>query len=84
MKNTWSSKLRRTFTSMLPVHATRKGKCINCGACCRLPNKCMFLKHRSNGESYCAIHSIRPINCRKYPRAKHEQLTKRTCGFYFG
>jgi hypothetical protein len=43
-KNTWFAKIKRTFTSVLPVSQRRKGKCISCGACCRLPNVCPFLK----------------------------------------
>ena len=82
-RNTWDSKLRRTLTSILPVEKNRKGKCINCGECCKLPNKCYFLKHKKNNQSYCSIHSIRPLNCRKYPRTKYEHITQDTCGFWF-
>ncbi|MBM3256136.1 MAG: hypothetical protein FJZ04_01550 [Candidatus Moranbacteria bacterium] len=76
-------KLRRTLTSVLPVSKKRKGKCRNCGKCCQLPNTCIFLKYKSDGTSFCAIHAIRPLNCRKYPRAESEWLTEKTCGFRF-
>jgi len=82
MKNTWSSKALRTLTSVLPVSKSRKGKCIDCGACCKLPVKCMFLKEKK-GKSYCSIYSIRPLNCRKYPRTAKEHITGDTCGFKF-
>ena len=32
-RNSWPAKIKRTFTSVLPVSKNRKGKCINCGAC---------------------------------------------------
>ncbi len=82
-RNTWGAKLKRTATCVLPVAKNRKGKCINCGACCKLPNVCPFLKFKPNGESYCSIHPFRPLNCRIYPRTEEEQITKDTCGFRF-
>jgi hypothetical protein len=82
-KNDWIAKVYRTFTSVLPVSSDRVGSCINCGKCCVLPNKCMFLKFRPDNTSYCSINSFKPLNCRKYPRAKSEFLTAKTCGFRF-
>lgn len=82
-RNTWFAKIKRTFTSVLPVAKNRTGKCIDCGACCKLPNVCPFLKFESNGGPYCSTHSIRPMNCRKYPRTKSEWITKDTCGYKF-
>lgn len=82
-KNTWSAKVKRTITAVLPVFKNRRGKCINCGACCRLPTMCYFLKFDRDGKSYCSIHPIRPLNCRKYPRTKEEFITEETCGFKF-
>jgi Fe-S-cluster containining protein len=77
-------RLKRTLTSILPVAKNRKGNCIDCGACCKLPNKCYFLKYKEDGKSYCStIHPIRPLNCRKYPRTESEHITKETCGFWF-
>jgi Fe-S-cluster containining protein len=81
--NTWFAKIKRTFTSILPVAKNREGKCIDCGACCKLPSKCPFLKFKPNGKSYCSIHPIRPLNCRKYPRTESEHITKDTCGIRF-
>jgi len=82
-RNTWSAKIKRTFISVLPVAKNRLGKCIDCGGCCKLPNACYFLKFKSDDKSYCSIHSIRPLNCRKYPRTEYESVTKDTCGFKF-
>ena len=82
-RNTWSAKTKRIFTSILPVSKRRKGQCINCGECCKLPNACPFLKYKPDGKSYCSIYTIRPLNCRKYPRTESEFITADTCGHYF-
>ena len=81
--NTWPAKIKRTITSILPIAKNRTGQCLNCGACCKLPNLCPFLKFQAKGKSYCSIHPIRPLNCRKYPRTESEWLTQDTCGFKF-
>jgi len=82
-RNARSAKIRRTLTSILPVDKNRRGKCINCGECCKLPTVCPFLRFKPDGKAYCIIHPIRPLNCRKYPRTKAECITKDTCGFRF-
>ncbi len=82
-KNTWQAKIKRTLTSVLPVARNRKGQCLLCGACCRLPNVCLFLRTNGTGEMYCSIYHVRPLNCRKYPRTQPEQITADTCGFRF-
>jgi len=82
-KNTWSAKAKRTVTSVLPVSKNRKGQCVNCGACCKLPNECPFLRYADDGKEYCSIYPIRPLNCRKYPRTESEFITQETCGFNF-
>jgi Fe-S-cluster containining protein len=82
-ENTWAAKLKRTLTCMLPVSKDRKGHCINCGACCKLPNVCPFLKPGADGKAYCSIYWLRPLNCRKYPRTKSELITADTCGHHF-
>lgn len=81
--NPWIAKLKRTLTSVLPVAKNRTGKCINCGACCKLPKVCPFLKFKPDGKSHCSIYPIVPLNCLKYPRTESEWLTKDTCGFKF-
>ncbi|HFD81378.1 MAG TPA: hypothetical protein ENK05_13445 [Gammaproteobacteria bacterium] len=77
-------KLKRSLTSLLPVSPDRRGNCNDCGECCRLPNRCPFLRTRSDGGgSHCAIYRIRPLNCRKYPRTADELITPERCGYYF-
>ena len=83
MKNNLSSKMYRSVTSILPVDSNRKGKCIDCGKCCRLPLKCPFQKFDSQEMSYCSIYKYRPLQCRKYPRTKKECVTRATCGYIF-
>jgi hypothetical protein len=82
-RNTWSAKIKRTLTSVLPVSKSRKGECLNCGVCCKLPNVCPFLKYTPDGKSYCSIYIIRPLNCRKYPRTESEFITADVCGYRF-
>ena len=82
------NKLKRTFTSLLPVEEGRTGSCNNCGACCRLPFRCMFLKtttdETNEQKEFCSIYTVRPPNCRKFPRSPEEHsLVKDTCGFDF-
>ena len=77
------AKAKRTITSVLPVSKNRKGACVNCGACCKLPYKCPFSKYEPDGRCHCRIYSLRPLNCRKYPRTKSECITAETCGFRF-
>lgn len=76
-------KIKRTFTSVLPVSDRREGRCRHCGACCRLPFECPMLIRKDDGSHYCAIYPVRFLNCRKYPRAESEFLTKNTCGYRF-
>lgn len=82
-RNTWAAKAKRTITAVLPVSENRRDKCINCGACCKLPNVCPFIKSGADGKEYCSIYPIRPLNCRKYPRTEAEFVTRDTCGFRF-
>ena len=82
-RNTWTAKLKRTLTCALPVSERRRGQCSNCGACCKLPNVCKFIKTDGDGKTYCAIYPIRPLNCRKYPRTVSEHITTDVCGYRF-
>ena len=82
-RNTWTARAKRTVTSILPVAKNRRGRCINCGACCKLPNICPFLKSGDDGRGYCSIYPLRPLNCRKYPRSESEFITRDTCGYTF-
>lgn len=82
-RNTWYAKLARMVNSIYPIAENRRGECIDCGECCKLPITCPFLGYRSNGKSYCAIHQLRTPNCRKYPRTETENITQLICGFWF-
>ncbi len=78
------SKIRRTFTSILPVEEGRTGSCNGCGACCELPSRCSFLKTDANGNNTCSIYRFRPPNCRKFPRSAAQLAdVAETCSFSF-
>jgi Fe-S-cluster containining protein len=72
-------KIKRLTTCLKPISQHRKGDCINCGACCKLPVRCIFLSTKNT----CIIYKIRPPNCRKYPRCSCEHVTHKSCGYYF-
>jgi len=56
---------------------TRIGKCNACGACCRLPVRCIFLfKNR------CLIYNHRPGQCRTFP-SRPDQVVSDKCGYSF-
>ncbi|MCK5809791.1 MAG: YkgJ family cysteine cluster protein [Cocleimonas sp.] len=77
-------KLKRTLTVLLPVDKNRAGDCNGCGDCCKLPFRCAFLKDRDDGTSRCSIYSVRPPNCRKFPRNRAQwESVKENCGFNF-
>jgi hypothetical protein len=78
------SKVTRTLTSLLPVENHRVGACHQCGACCRLPFKCVFLRTGTDGKSYCSAYRFRPPTCRKFPRTSAQlELVRDVCGFSF-
>jgi hypothetical protein len=77
------NKLKRLSTSLLPVDAGRRGACNRCGACCKLPYPCPFLRLDAQGSSRCAVYHLRPPSCRKYPRVASENLTPEQCGYRF-
>ncbi len=77
------NKFKRLTTSLLPVDRNRRGACNRCGACCRLPFPCPFLRVDDEGLSSCAVYHLRPASCRKYPRTESENLTPERCGYYF-
>ena len=70
------NKLKRLTTSLLPVDSNRGGECNRCGACCKLPYPCPFLRYDDQGLSSCAVYHFRPPSCRKYPRTESENLTQ--------
>lgn len=77
-------KLLRTITAVLPVDAGRTGACNHCGACCKLPFRCLFLVTDGDGKSRCAIYRFRPPSCRRFPRTRrqHGQVAQ-SCGYRF-
>ena len=77
------NKTKRLLTSLLPVDPARTGACNRCGACCKLPYPCPFLRFDDEGLSRCAVYAVRPPSCRKYPRVATEQLTPEQCGYSF-
>lgn len=86
MKNNFKSKMYRTAMAFFPVAKNRRGECANCGACCQLPVRCIFLKFDNNKKSFCALRKtigFNFLNCRKYPRTKKEWLTPGKCGYWF-
>ena len=70
-------KLWRRIVSSRPKSSTRHGECVNCGACCRIPMRCVFLFRKK-----CMIHHNRPKQCRTFP-AGPRQLVSESCGYYF-
>ncbi len=78
------AKVLRTVGSVLPVSDNRTGACNNCGACCNLPSRCVFLVTEDSGKSYCSVYRFRPPSCRKFPRTERQLLPVReVCGFSF-
>ncbi len=81
----FDGKLMRLATSLvLPVDPSRTGECDRCGACCRFLVDCPFLKpsKESPGCYECRAYFLRPLQCRKYPRTKREQIHQ-PCGYRF-
>jgi Fe-S-cluster containining protein len=81
----FDGKVTRFFTSFaLPVDSNRGGECSRCGACCKFLFKCPFLRSEDGkpGSFRCAVYSVRPPQCRKYPRTRSEQIHL-PCGYTF-
>ena len=59
----------------------RRGACRQCGRCCRLLYRCMFL----TDDNRCLIyHKPRAANCELFPiDARDLENVQRLCGFYF-
>jgi len=81
----FDGKLTRFFTSLvLPVDHGRSGDCLGCGACCEFLVKCPFLRYTDDDppKARCKAYVVRPLQCRKYPRTKEEQMHQ-PCGYRF-
>ena len=70
-------KLWRRIVSRRSKASTRQGECVNCGACCRIPVRCVFLFKKK-----CMIHHNRPKQCRTFP-SEPGQLVSYKCGYFF-
>ena len=84
-KGPFKGKVMRFATSLvLPVDEDRAGECMSCGACCKFLFKCPFLRpvEGSQGKYKCIVYPIRPLQCRKYPRTRQEQI-HHPCGYHF-
>jgi len=76
-------KIQRFSSSFKQVDLGRDGGCNGCADCCKLPNRCAFLKSTPDGE-ICSIYKVRPPSCRKFPRTQKQlDLVKQNCGFSF-
>jgi len=74
----------KTEAAMLPImddilkaEHIRYGECNNCGACCKMPVRCVFL-----WNSQCSIHHNRPKQCRNFP-ARPKDMVSKKCGYWF-
>ncbi|GHV88809.1 hypothetical protein AGMMS50267_11690 [Spirochaetia bacterium] len=68
----------------------RQGKCIRCGACCKLAFKeCPYLKMGTEGKYTCIRHeSFRMPNCIIFPIDQKDisdrnKVSNESCGYYF-
>jgi hypothetical protein len=68
----------------------RHGKCLRCGACCKLGFKwCPYLRLETDGEYFCKKHeSFRIPNCKIFPIDTRDIkdrniISKKPCGYYF-
>tara|TARA_Y100000310_G_scaffold328142_1_gene395748 strand:- start:515 stop:775 length:261 start_codon:yes stop_codon:yes gene_type:complete len=83
-----SSKIRRLIESFKGVELDRKGECTpeKCetlkgekgAACCKLGFSCPSLKDKG-----CKTYTIRPPNCKVFPRSKKDLQLVKNCGFYW-
>jgi len=81
-------KVRRFWlTSFRPRYvkeqlARREGACKNCGRCCELTFRCLFLTK----ERMCSIYGlVRPSNCTAFPIDERDlKDVDGQCGFSFG
>lgn len=74
-------KFRRVFHTYAnknkDISLHRHGKCNQCGACCKLPVRCLFYFNHK-----CLIYNHRPKSCRIYPTRKSDVIGL-NCGYWF-
>ena len=90
----WWGKVRRLYLATFrpgyvrESRARREGECQRCGACCALGVRCPCLRRNGHGTE-CAIHGVRPTNCRLFPIDERDLaerdmiLPHRPCGYSF-
>lgn len=62
---------------------SRSGRCLQCGRCCRLLLRCIFLEYR-DGKANCTIYQIRSEQCRAFPINQRDvDGIGKGCGFKF-
>jgi len=66
LRRFYLGRTRRGKAYISRMMGRRLGECRRCGACCRLVHRCPFLQV-NNGTAKCAIHKLRPANCRVFP-----------------
>jgi len=83
------TKVERFVLSLIPNDQEKKvGTCTSTtcetldgkkgNACCRLGGDCVLLKTEG-----CSFYSLRPINCRTFPRSSDDLKLVRNCGYSF-
>ena len=90
----WWGKVRRLYLATFrpgyvrESRARREGECQRCGACCALGVRCPCLRRNGHGTE-CAIHGVRPTNCRLFPIDERDLADRdllhpeAPCGFHF-
>ena len=68
----------------------RQGKCLRCGACCKLAFKeCPYLRIETDETTFCIKHELfRMPNCIIFPIDNNDikdrnKISKKPCGYYF-
>ena len=68
----------------------RQGKCLRCGACCKLVfKKCPYLKMEIDGKTLCIKHELfRMPNCIVFPIDHNDikyrnKILNKPCGYFF-
>jgi len=92
----WSGVIRRfliyIFCNNFIINnaSKRNGKCLQCGACCKLAFKrCPYLVFDTDGKSSCMkYYKCRMPNCKSFPIdyrdiKERDIISENPCGYYF-
>ena len=92
----WKGVIRRFFLYTFNKRyiekkfSKRQGKCLRCGACCKLVfKKCPYLKTAIDGKTSCVKHaSFRMPNCIIFPIDNNDlkdrnKISNKPCGYSF-